>query len=301
VKAIDLFAGFGGFTLGAEMADVEVVWAANHWQTAVDVHSKNHPNVAHSCQDLRQADWTSLPAFDLLLAAPACQGHSTASQPNRRVYHDAMRATAWAVVDCADVTEPRAIVVENVPSFLRWRLFPVWTEALSRLGYCVDTRRVVATDHDVPQRRERVSIICTRRPTMINLRRAATESPFGGCVDFGAGTWRPIASASVDAQQRMRRAQSRYGARVLSQHTTGHSGVPLTQAIRTITTKDQWVLVDGERYRPLLLREVARGMGFPDSYTWDEGLSREAVYRGLGNAVCPPVGRDVISAVREVA
>ena len=48
--------------------------------------------------DLRQADWTTLPEYDLLCASPACQGHSPASQPRRRLYHDALRATAFAVI-----------------------------------------------------------------------------------------------------------------------------------------------------------------------------------------------------------
>lgn len=117
IRAIDLFAGWGGFTLGAELAGVRVVWAANHWPRAVEVHAANHPGVEHVCQDLRQADWTALPAFDLLLGGPACQGHSEAGQPARARghVHDAERATAWAVVDCAEATSPRAIVVENVP------------------------------------------------------------------------------------------------------------------------------------------------------------------------------------------
>jgi DNA (cytosine-5)-methyltransferase 1 len=76
VKAVDLFAGWGGFTLGANQAGLDVVYAANHWQTAVDVHERNHPNAVHACQDLRQADWSALPAYDVLLASPACQGHS---------------------------------------------------------------------------------------------------------------------------------------------------------------------------------------------------------------------------------
>lgn len=117
MRAIDLFSGWGGFTLGAEQAGARVVWAANHWPVAVDVHARNHPHVAHVCQDLRQADWTQLPRFDLLLASPACQGHSRASQPRRRQYHDEMRATAWAVVDCADVTDPLAIVEARLAGY----------------------------------------------------------------------------------------------------------------------------------------------------------------------------------------
>ena len=44
VRAVDLFAGWGGFTAGAEMAGAEVVFAANHWKLAVDAHALNHPS-----------------------------------------------------------------------------------------------------------------------------------------------------------------------------------------------------------------------------------------------------------------
>lgn len=302
VRAVDLFAGFGGFTLGAEQAGVSVVWAANHWPTAVEVHSANHPAVAHACQDLRQADWTTLPLFDLLLAAPACQGHSTASQPQRRQYHDALRATAWAVVDCADVTEPRAIIVENVPSFRTWRLYPTWLAALRRLGYRVTEHFVTATDHGVPQRRTRLFLVAlkSRRNVSIPLRIGA-EPSFGACIDEMAPGWRLIDTAQPGARSRILAAQKRLGSRCLVQHTTGHRGVPLNEAIRTITTKDHWVIADGLGYRPLTTRELARGMGFPDSYRWPETLARNVVTRGLGNAVCPPVGAAMVRAVLEAA
>lgn len=69
-RAVDLFAGWGGFTEGAErVPGVEVLWAANHWPLAVEAHALNHPGTAHSCQDLQQADWTQLPDYELLLAS----------------------------------------------------------------------------------------------------------------------------------------------------------------------------------------------------------------------------------------
>jgi site-specific DNA-cytosine methylase len=89
--------------------------------------------------------------------------------------------------------------------------------------------------------------------------------------------------------------------RCLSQHTTGHQGVPLHEPIRTITTKDQWIVVDGDRYRPLTLREYARAMGFRDSYVWPDELARAEVVTGLGNAVPPPMAADVVRAVLEAA
>ena len=76
--------------------------------------------------------------------------------------------------------------------------------------------------------------------------------------------------------------------------------MPLGEPIRTITTKDQWTLVDGDQYRPLTIREHARAMGFPDSYELPQA-SRSDVIKGLGNAVCPPVARDIVGAVLEAA
>jgi len=63
--AIDLFAGLGGWSTGARMAGVEVLWAANHWPDAVQWHSANHPGAIHVCQDLHQANWSQVPAHDL--------------------------------------------------------------------------------------------------------------------------------------------------------------------------------------------------------------------------------------------
>ena len=52
MKTIDLFAGAGGFSTGATMAGCNVVWAANHWRSAVEIHAANHPGAQYVCQDL---------------------------------------------------------------------------------------------------------------------------------------------------------------------------------------------------------------------------------------------------------
>lgn len=296
MKAVDLFAGWGGFTLGATQAGVEVVWAANHWPLAVEAHALNHPRTQHVCQDLRQANWTELPRYDLLLASPACQGHSSASQPRRRRYHDAMRATAWAVVDCADQTEPQGILVENIPAFTRWRLYGLWREALERLGYAVSEHRVVATRYGVPQRRERLFVAASKRGAFrLELPPLLEEPPFGPCIDWDAEGWRPVRGASAPVRARVAEGRRRHGRRFMTQHVTDHKGVPLSEPLRTITCQDQWAIVDGARYRPLTVRETARAMGFPDTYGWPAGSSRTAAIVGLGNAVCPPVAAGLVA------
>jgi DNA (cytosine-5)-methyltransferase 1 len=296
MKAVDLFAGWGGFTLGAERAGLEVVWASNHWELAVRAHRLNHPATTHTCQDLRQADWTTLPSYDILLASPACQGHSQASQPKRRLYHDADRATAWAVVDCVDVTEPNLIVVENVLDFRRWRLYATWRQALEKLGYHLQEVVVTASEHGVPQRRTRLFVLASRkRQPRVELARY-TETPFGPCIEWNEGRWRPIRDASANARKRMLHARQRCGSQFLTQHVSNHPGVPLTEPCRTITTKDQWAVVNGHFYRPFTIREYARAMGFPDHYEWPLDASRKDVIKGLGNAVPPPVAQQLLEA-----
>lgn len=302
-KYIDLFAGYGGMSLGAEAAGGHVVWAANHNPVAVSAHALNHPRTTHVCQDLCQADWTELPAYDVMLAAPACQGHSSASQPKRRRYHDAMRATAWAVVDCADVTEPDALIVENVPQFRKWRLYPLWREALQTIGYELTEHLLTATAFGVPQRRKRLFIVGTRRPGFVfKAPQLVREPAIGPCIEWDApAPWTRVRDAKPGVRRRIAKGRRNHGARFLTQHVTGHPGVPLDQAIRTVTTQDHWALVDGDRYRPLTVRENARAMGFPDDYVWPEGVTRKQQITGLGNAVCPPVATALVRALQEAA
>lgn len=79
MRVVDYFAGLGGFTLGATRAGCDVVAAINHWPLAVDFHARNHPGVAHACEDLTRFDPSRLDGFDILAASPACQGHSLGS------------------------------------------------------------------------------------------------------------------------------------------------------------------------------------------------------------------------------
>lgn len=301
MKTADLFAGFGGFTDGAKAAGADVVYAANHWPVAVRVHRENHPHVQHECQDIMQANWSKLPRFELLLAGPACQGHSMASQPRRGPQHDAMRTTAWAVVDCADVCEPKHLIVENVPMFLKWRLFDSWIHALKNLDYHITVQVLRASKCGVPQRRDRLFVVGSKKRP-IHLFDGGTQEPaFRDCIDEAAGGWRLIAKAGADARDRMTAAALWRGGECLVQHITGHRGISLDEPIRTITTKRQWCIVRGDQYRWLTPREMARGMSFPDSYVLPNDLPATILFKGIGNAIPKLLAKRAVEQVLEAA
>lgn len=287
MRAIDLFAGAGGFTAGAAMAGVAVVWAADHWQLAVDVHSANHPDTSHACQDLQQANWMDVPAHDLLLSSPACQGHSRA-RGKERPRHDAARSTAWAVVSCAEYHRPRVVIVENVAEFSTWLLYPSWCDAMRRLGYALALHVLDAADHGVPQHRKRIYIVATRSRSPLFL-----SLPVGGhrpvlpLIEWNRYRWSPIETENRSPRtlSRIANGRRRFGDCFLFPYFgsgSGLTGRDLNRPIGTITTRAHWALVGGDRMRML------------------QPSRSEAVHL-LGNAVCPPVARDLINEILRVA
>lgn len=304
MTAIDLFAGAGGFSTGARAAGVSVLWAGNHWPAAVKVHGLNHPETMHLCQDLHQADWSLVPSHDLLMASPCCQGHSRArGKANGDPQHDASRSTAWAVVSAAEYHRPPLVLVENVPEFCKWALYPAWKLAIESLGYSVSPHVIDAADHGVPQNRRRLFIVCARAKAPIVLfmepkapRTAAT------IIDQGAAGWAKVDKPGRSERTRERVANGRreHGERFLiAYYGSERGGRSLHRPIGTITTKDRYAYVRGDEMRMLNIQEYRRAMGFPEDYILPS--NHACALKLLGNAVCPPVATDIITELERSA
>lgn len=300
MNVIDLFAGAGGFSEGARMAGCSVKWAANHWPRAVDFHNQNHPNTEHSCQDLQQADWRNVPAHDVLLASPACQGHSRA-RGKESPHHDALRSTAWAVVACAEYHRSKCCLVENVVDFRKWVLFPAWCDAMQRLGYSIAQHVVDSANHGVPQHRERLFLVCTqsKKPMHLSLP-SRTHKPVADVIEWNTHQWNQIErlGRSCKTLQRVAAGRAVHGSRFVAPYYSSGSGLTgrsIYRPIGTITTRDRWAVVDGDRMRMLQVSEAKAAMGFPVSYVLPDS-HKEAMFM-LGNAVCPPVAADLLVAI----
>lgn len=301
MNVIDLFAGLGGFSVAAEAAGCNVVWAANHWPAAVDWHAKNHPEAEHLCQDLHQADWSKVPSHDIMLASPCCQGHSrargkTAGNPQ----HDASRSTAWAVTSAAEYHNPTAIVVENVTEFLSWQLYPAWQMAMEKLGYSISQNVIDAANLGAPQNRLRLFLVLTKsaNPIKLQLQKQA-HIPARTFIDFNAGGWQPVEkpARAKATLERIKAGRAAHGERFLiSYYGNTKTGRSMDRPIGTITTRDRWAVVDGDRMRMLSRFECRAAMSFPKSYHLPDN-HRLAVHM-LGNAVCPEPAKHIIQALK---
>jgi DNA (cytosine-5)-methyltransferase 1 len=182
ITATDLFCGAGGSSLGAETSGIELVMAANHWQTAIDVHQSHFPNAGHDVADISAADPRRYPITDVLLASPECTNHSQARGVSRKKQDPTLwdqpdpaavksRATMWDVPRFAEQNKYSAIVVENVVEATKWVNWQSWCMAMDELGY---TRTVLSHNsmhHGVAQSRDRIYVVFTRNGINVDLER----------------------------------------------------------------------------------------------------------------------------------
>jgi DNA (cytosine-5)-methyltransferase 1 len=193
ITALDMFSGCGGSSQGIEAAGIDVWYAANHWEYAVQVHEANHPRAEHFIADLVDTDATDyyhpahLPAADMLWASPSCTNHSQASASKAyrknlslfdtfdpdfeaRVTHsERSRATAVCVLQYARKHNPKVIAVENVVNFAKWgpeqdgSTFRWWIAEFAKLGYDHRVLYLNSMFFGTPQSRDRMYIALWKR------------------------------------------------------------------------------------------------------------------------------------------
>jgi len=169
LKAIDLFAGAGGFSLGLQMAGIDVVAAVEIDKWCVDTLEANKAKAFPKMEIIR-ADICTLSGeylldqvglvkgqLDMLVGGPPCQGFSTAS--SRRSASDPRSKLMWQFVRMVKEIQPRYFVIENVRGIMSFKdFFRLLLKSLEKCGYVVRFNLLDCVGYGVPQRRHRVMI-----------------------------------------------------------------------------------------------------------------------------------------------
>lgn len=178
MRAIDLFSGCGGLTLGLKNAGYQVIGAIEIEPVAVKTYLENHPEVKVwptdicdiSGNEICKALGLNIGELDLLAGCPPCQGFSTLTTLNGSRTPDEERQQkndlVFEFMRLVRELQPRAVMLENVPGLFKdQRLTKVLTE-LGELGYHNNREDVVkilnVADFGVPQRRRRMILMTTR-------------------------------------------------------------------------------------------------------------------------------------------
>ena len=149
----DLFCGAGGLSAGLQAAGFRIVHAADCDRVAHSSYCLNFPHGAA----LEGLHWNSaLPAADIVVGGPPCQGFSSAG---KRCPSDARNSLVAVFAHLVARHRPQAFLFENVEGFLtgddgKWVIDLV--DPLIAAGYCIHMRKVNAANFGVPQHRKRV-------------------------------------------------------------------------------------------------------------------------------------------------
>lgn len=170
-KAIDLFSGCGGLTLGLKQAGFRVVGAVEIDDLAVETYQMNHPEVRLFRGDIRlispQLVMKELGLkkcdLDLLVGCPPCQGFSTLrTRKKTSSVDDPRNDLLYDFIRFVKEIRPKAVMMENVPGLAGDERFGAFQSELRGLGYLVEAKILDAAGFGVPQRRRRLIAIAGR-------------------------------------------------------------------------------------------------------------------------------------------
>lgn len=172
-KAISLFAGAGGDTLGLEQAGFDVIYFSENNKNAINTHIKNFPNSKllgeNDLFDIENLSENYLKQFkgeiDLIFAGFPCQGFSHAGKKD---INDERNKYFREFVRIVNIIKPRWIIGENVKGLVERKINGISfadliNKEFLKINYKMfDYQSVNLDEYGVPQSRKRVFFLGTR-------------------------------------------------------------------------------------------------------------------------------------------
>lgn len=154
IRAVDLFAGCGGLSLGFQNAGINICAAFEYWDVAANCYEKNftHPVHRHDLSDTETAIKTiSALNPSLIIGGPPCQDFSHAG---KRI--EAGRASlTGAFADIISAIRPKYFVMENVDRARNSKAYAFARDKFKDAGYGLTEVVLDASKCGTPQKRKR--------------------------------------------------------------------------------------------------------------------------------------------------
>lgn len=335
VKAIDLFCGTGGLSLGLKQGGVEVVAGIDNAAACAYPYSENigAEFVESSVTEITGAQLRKLwghATVRLLAGCAPCQPFSS-----QRRGIDTRREKSWPLLlefsRLVAESHPDFVTMENVPNVQSSSVFRSFVEALETEGYLVKYGVLYGPDYGLPQKRKRLVLIAglhryvtlpdptvrkENYKTVYDAIHDLPQIPAGGhdstdVLHFArhlsavnlerlhasvpGGTW-------MDWPERLRlECQRKESGRTFKSF---YGRMKWDEPSPTITTQSYnpgaGRFTHPEQDRALSLREASRLQGFPDSFVFTKPSDRivmSTVGRLIGNAVPPVFGRVIAGQI----
>ncbi len=159
MKAVELFAGIGGFRLACDKLGIETIWAND-----ISPKSSKVYKARFGADEFHEGDisdyMSSIPDHEILTGGFPCQPFSSAGK--KLGVKDPRGTLFEKITEIIAQKKPQFFVLENVKRLLsmeKGQHFATILDVLSSLGYMIEWRLLNAKDFGLPQNRERIIIV----------------------------------------------------------------------------------------------------------------------------------------------
>ena len=307
---IDLFAGLGGFRLALESFGTKCVYS-NEWdESAQKVYQRNFGDLPEG--DITKVDETTIPDHDILCAGFPCQAFSISGK--QRGFDDNRGTLFFDVARIVRAKNPKVVFMENVKNFAthdNGRTLQIVKETMDKLGYTFNQKVLNAVNYGVPQKRERIYMVCFRKdlkttdfsyPKPFQLKRHVEdfllddESLVENLYVNRPDTYYNGVADENYSDTSIRLGIINKGGQGERIYSTKGIAITLSAYGGGVFAKTGGYLVKG-RPRKLHPRECARIMGYPDSYIMSD--NKNQAYKQFGNSVVIDVLQLIVKQISD--
>lgn len=337
ISAIDLFCGAGGLSFGLQQAGVLIAGGFDNDGGCRHPYEANI-GASFFESDVRQVNPANLTALwpedsvRVLAGCAPCQPFSS-----YRRGKDTSKDERWPLLDAFGAlvksTLPDVVTMENVPRVVNSLVYERFVELLTSADYEVSSKVCFCPEYGLPQRRRRLVLIASRIGRIDVPEGSYAKDQFVTVKDT-IQSLPKVGSGEVDPEDPLHRSRSlsELNLQRIRASTPGGSWRDWPESLRapchrratgdsfgsvyarmewdapspTITTQ-AYNFGTGrfghpEQDRPITIREAAMLQGFPRTYAFVPDTSKvelSTLCRMIGNAVPPPLGRAVGTAIVE--
>lgn len=308
-RAIDLYSGVGGWSLGLRLSGIEVVASYEYWGPANETNFKNNSHHAQTI-DIRRLSLADLPdEIDIVVGSPPCTQFSFSNRGGGGDIADGLKDIKMFLT-IVDHLKPRVWAMENVP-----RVAKIIQAELKEGGALEDfihlgcvTHIVDMAEYGLPQRRRRCIAGNFDYALLQSYRRDSEQRTLGDIVASLATDpiVDPLFGLTIPKEELTDHVEedvlSLEEVRINRANKTTHTVYnfmpfpdPLNRSVRTITatctrvSRESIVIparTSTNTFRRLTLRERASLQGFPVTFQF-YGANYGQKLRMIGNAVPP--------------
>ncbi|MBA5248424.1 MAG: DNA cytosine methyltransferase [Gammaproteobacteria bacterium] len=299
-KVLSLFSGCGGLDLGFQGGfrfldkdfsknTFQIIWSNDIDKNACHTYNRyfDHPIICGDIREILANNHTELFAnpmpleIDVVLGGFPCQDFS---HSGKRKGFTSTRGTLYqAMSDVIVKTKPKIFLAENVKGLLtlnNGKAIQQIVQDFEAIGYYVTYQLLLTANFGVPQKRERVIIIGTRKDLL-------PKFDFADLLQQKTD-WMPVKQAISDLENKKEGASSNhFWSKAKKNKGQGNNAINKENPAPTMRAEHHGnIEFHWNKKRRLSAREAARIQSFPDDLIFYPSTS--SAYKQIGNAV-PPV------------